>query len=67
MPQAMAIRGNTILAVDLNAEIKQLKVAITIITNLRDRTLTPGIIDTHIYAIRDAQGFTLETCWYQQD
>ena len=67
MPQPMAIRGNTILAVDLNTEIKQLKVAITIIKNLRDRTLTPGIIDTHIYAIRDAQGFTLETGWYQQD
>ena len=50
------------LAVGSNAKIKKLKVAITMVTDLRDRTLTLGIIDTHIHAIRAAQGFTLETC-----
>ena len=53
MPQALTIRGNTMLAVGSKAEIKKLKVAITIVTNFCDSTVTLGVVDIHIHAIHD--------------
>ncbi|MDB5965746.1 MAG: putative Metallo-dependent hydrolase [Polaromonas sp.] len=64
--QAIAIRGNTILAVGSNSEMSRLRSPRTVMTNLGGRTVFPGLIDSHIHAIRGGQGFTFETYWYQQ-
>lgn len=64
--QAVAIRGNTIVAVGSNAAIRKLAGPQTVLTNLGGRTVVPGLIDTHIHAIRGGQGFTFESYWYEQ-
>ena len=64
--QAIAIRGNTIVAVGSNAVIRKLAGAQTVLTNLGGRTVVPGLIDSHIHAIRGGQGFTFESYWYEQ-
>ncbi len=61
--QALAIVGQTILAVGTNAEIQALSGVETRIIDLRGRTLLPGFIDTHSHLFNDAErhlGLTLE-------
>lgn len=66
LAQAVAVRGNTIVAVGSNVDVRKLTGAQTVLTNLGGRTLVPGLIDTHIHAIRGGQGFTFESYWYEQ-
>ena len=64
--QAIAIRGDSVVAVGSNAAIRRLASAQTVLTDLGGRTVVPGLIDTHIHAIRGGQGFTFESYWYEQ-
>ncbi len=64
--QAIAIRGSEIVAVGTNAAVRRLAGPRTVLTDLRGRTVVPGVIDTHIHAIRGGQSFTFESYWYEQ-
>ena len=62
--QALAITGDRILAVGSNAEIKKLATAQTEMIDVGGRTIIPGLIDTHLHAIRGGQTYLFETYWY---
>jgi predicted amidohydrolase YtcJ len=64
--RAIAIRGAGIAAVGSNAEVLKLKGAQTEIIDLEGRTVIPGLVDTHIHAIRGGQSFTFESYWYDK-
>jgi predicted amidohydrolase YtcJ len=59
--QALAIRGDRILAVGSTSEIKKIKAARVI--DLGGRTVIPGLIDSHMHAIRAALSFATEVNW----
>ena len=46
-----------------NAEIKKQAGPQTRVVDLRGRTVIPGLIDSHIHAIRAGQTFTTEVNW----
>lgn len=52
--QAVAVRGNTILAVGTNAEIDRLTGPSTEVVDLAGRLLLPGLIDAHTHPIYGA-------------
>lgn len=62
--QALAISNDRILAVGSNEDIDALSADGTRIVDLKGRTVIPGLIDTHIHAIRGGQTFRFETYWY---
>lgn len=64
--QALAIKGERIVAVGTDAEITALGSAQTRTIDLAGRTVIPGLVDTHIHAIRGGQTYTFETYWYDQ-
>ncbi|MFC2025606.1 amidohydrolase [Chloroflexota bacterium] len=47
--QAVAVKGETIQAVGTNEAVKALKGDNTKVINLKDRVLTPGMIDSHLH------------------
>ena len=49
--QALAVRGETILAVGSDAEIMALADQHTVVTDLRGRTMLPGFIDGHSHFV----------------
>src|SRR5262245_21348272 len=61
--QAIAIRGDRILAVGSNAEITRLSARSTRKVDLGGRTVIPGLIDSHMHAIRAALSFATEVNW----
>ncbi|AEI83059.1 metallo-dependent Hydrolase (plasmid) [Cupriavidus necator N-1] len=63
--QAIAIRGDKIAAVGTNQEVRRLAGQHTEVVDLGGRTVIPGLIDTHIHAIRGGQGYGFETYWYE--
>jgi predicted amidohydrolase YtcJ len=58
--QAVAIRGNRIVAVGANAEIAQLAGPNTRTVDLRGRAVIPGLIDNHMHLLRAAATWTKE-------
>jgi predicted amidohydrolase YtcJ len=58
--QAMAIQGDRIQAVGTTAEINRLAGPATRRIDLQGRTVTPGLIDNHIHALREATTWTRE-------
>jgi predicted amidohydrolase YtcJ len=58
--EAIAIRGERILAVGSDAEIKKLADSKTRLIDLQGRTVIPGINDAHFHFIPKPQGFNLE-------
>lgn len=62
--EAVAISGERIVAVGSNREIDALADDSTKVIDLNGRTMIPGLIDTHIHAIRGGQTFRFETYWY---
>ena len=62
--QALAITGDRILAVGSDAEIKKLATPQTEMIDVGGRTIIPGLIDTHLHAIRGGQTYLFETYWY---
>lgn len=66
--EAIAIRGERILAVGSNEEIKKLANAKTRLIDLQNRVVTPGFNDAHFHFMPDPKGFnlrfnTLEPSW----
>ena len=61
--QAIAIADGKILAVGSNDEVRALAGTQSLIVDLGGRTVIPGLIDSHIHAIRAAQSFATEVSW----
>ena len=58
--QAVAIKGNRIVAVGANQEMEQLAAPSARRINLRGRTVIPGLIDNHNHLLRAATTWPLE-------
>src|SRR6187401_3563838 len=63
LQEALAIRGGRILALGRSAEIRRLAGPTTRIVDLGGRTVIPGLIDSHLHAIRAALSFGTEVNW----
>jgi predicted amidohydrolase YtcJ len=61
--EAIAIRDGRILAVGRSADIRRLAAATTRVVDLGGRTVIPGLIDSHLHAIRAALSFSTEVNW----
>jgi predicted amidohydrolase YtcJ len=61
--EALAIRAGQITAVGTSAEIRALAGPATRVIDLRGRTVIPGLIDSHLHAIRAALSFSTEVNW----
>src|SRR6476646_6605102 len=61
--EAIAIRGQRILATGSTADIRKLAGPTTRTIDLQGRTVIPGLIDSHLHAIRAALSFSTEVNW----
>src|SRR6476661_944115 len=61
--EAIAIRGSRVLATGSTAEIRKLAGPATRTIDLQGRTVIPGLIDSHLHAIRAALSFSTEVNW----
>lgn len=61
--EAIAIRDGRISEVGTSAEIRKQAGPATRVVDLQGRTVIPGLIDSHIHAIRAGQTFTTEVNW----
>jgi len=61
--EALAIRDGKLAALGRNAEIRKLAGPKTRVIDLGGRTAIPGLIDSHLHAIRAALSFTSEVNW----
>src|SRR5262245_4040081 len=60
---ALAVRDGKIIATGSNAEIEKLAGAATRRVDLSGRTVIPGLIDSHMHAIRAALFYATEVNW----
>ena len=61
--EALAVRGDRIVAIGRSAEISALGGPATRVIDLAGRTVIPGLIDSHIHAIRAGLTYTTEVHW----
>jgi predicted amidohydrolase YtcJ len=61
--EALAVRDEKIIAVGTYAKIRKQAGPQTRVIDLQGRTVIPGLIDSHIHAIRAGQTFTTEVNW----
>jgi hypothetical protein len=61
--QAVAIKGNRIVAIGANQEIERLAAPNARRINLRGRTVIPGLIDNHMHLLRAGNTWQLELRW----
>jgi predicted amidohydrolase YtcJ len=61
--QAIAIREGRVAAVGRTADIRGLAGPRTRVIDLQGRTVVPGLIDSHMHAIRAGQSFATEVNW----
>jgi predicted amidohydrolase YtcJ len=61
--EAIAIRDGKITAVGSNSDVRKQAGSHTRVIDLQGRTVIPGLIDSHIHAIRAGQTFTTEVNW----
>ena len=61
--EALAIRDGKILALGSTAEIRRLAGPATRVVDLGGRTVIPGLIDSHLHAVRAALSFSTEVNW----
>ncbi|MEP7352206.1 MAG: amidohydrolase [Acidobacteriota bacterium] len=61
--QALAIREGKIIALGTTAQMRALAAAATRVIDLGGRTVIPGLIDSHMHAIRAALSFSTEVNW----
>jgi hypothetical protein len=62
--QALAVRDGRIVALGKSATVKRLAGKTTRVVDLGGRTVIPGLIDSHMHAIRAAQSYTTEVHWF---
>src|SRR5688572_30337680 len=60
---ALAIRGDRIAAVGSGPEMRRLAGPATRTIDLQGRAVIPGLIDSHMHAIRAALSFSTEVHW----
>ena len=63
MHQALAVREGRVLAVGTNPEIRKLAGKATRVVDLQGRSVIPGLVDSHMHAIRAALSFATEVNW----
>jgi predicted amidohydrolase YtcJ len=61
--EALAVSGETIAAIGSTAEIRALAAPATRVVDLGGRTVIPGLIDSHIHAIRAGLTWQTEVHW----
>jgi hypothetical protein len=61
--EALAIRDGKIVSLGGTAEIRRLAGPATRVVELRGRTVIPGLIDSHLHAVRAALSFSTEVNW----
>jgi predicted amidohydrolase YtcJ len=61
--EALAVRGDRIVAIGNSAEIRAFAGPATRAIDLAGRTVIPGLIDSHIHAIRAGLTFATEVHW----
>ena len=61
--EAMAIRDGRIAALGSAADVRKMAGPMTRVIDLQGRTVIPGLIDSHLHAIRAAQTFSTEVNW----
>jgi predicted amidohydrolase YtcJ len=61
--EAIAIRDGKIIALGSTAEIRRLAGPDTRMIELAGRTVIPGLIDSHLHAVRAALSFSTEVNW----
>jgi len=61
--QALAVRDGKIVAIGDVSSIRALAGPSTRVIDLRGRTVIPGLIDSHIHAIRAGLGYSTEVQW----
>jgi len=61
--EALAVRDGTIIAVGRSADIRGLAGPATRIIDLGGRTVIPGLIDSHMHAVRAALFYATEVNW----
>jgi predicted amidohydrolase YtcJ len=61
--EAMAIRDGRIVALGSSPDIRKLAGPRSRVVDLQGRTVIPGLIDSHLHAIRAAQTFSTEVNW----
>jgi predicted amidohydrolase YtcJ len=61
--EALAIRDGRIVTLGGNPEIRRLAGPLTRVIDLEGRTAIPGLIDSHLHAIRAALSFSTEVNW----
>jgi predicted amidohydrolase YtcJ len=61
--EAMAIRDGRIVALGRTADLRKTAGRSTRVIDLQGRTVIPGLIDSHLHAIRAAQTFSTEVNW----
>ena len=61
--EALAVRGDRIVALGRSADVRALAGPATRVIELAGRTVIPGLIDSHIHAIRAGLTFTTEVHW----
>ena len=61
--QAIAMRGDRIVAVGTDAEVRRLADGTTRVVDLGGRTVIPGLIDSHTHAIRAGITYDAELHW----
>ncbi|WP_199773036.1 amidohydrolase [Ensifer adhaerens] len=64
--EALAISDGRILAVGTDEEIQAFVQPGTKVLDLGGRTVIPGLVDTHIHAIRGGQTYPFETYWHDE-
>src|SRR4029077_5857129 len=61
--EAMSIRDGRIVALGRTADLRKTASPRTRVIDLQGRTVIPGLIDSHLHAIRAAQTFSTEVNW----
>ncbi len=62
--QGLAVRDGRIVALDSTAKIRALAGKQTRVVDLAGRTVIPGLIDSHMHAIRAALSYSTEVHWF---
>ncbi len=63
--EAVAIRDGRIVSVGASADVRKIAGGPTRLIDLQGRTVIPGLIDSHMHAIRAALSFSTEVNWIE--
>jgi predicted amidohydrolase YtcJ len=63
LAQALAVRSGRIVAIGSNLELQEQRGPQTRVIDLAGRSVIPGLIDSHIHAIRAGLSFSQEVSW----